>query len=87
MDANEVMRIKEIINKAKEESLKAQGAISSIKKDWKEKYGTDDYDELKKEYEQLNEKVQNLRNRQAVVMEELQNACDWQAIRDKLGMR
>lgn len=85
MNTDEVMRIKELIKKAQEESLKAQGAIASIEKDWKDKYNTDDYEEIKNECDRMNEKLMSLRNRQAVVMEELQNACDWQAIREKLG--
>ena len=42
MELKEVERIKDLINKNEIEKAKAQGVKESIKKQWKEKFGTDD---------------------------------------------
>ena len=47
MELKEVERIKDLINKNEIEKAKAQGVKESIKKQWKEKFGTDDVEEIK----------------------------------------
>ena len=42
MELKEVERIKDLINKNEIEKAKAQGVKESIKKQWKEKFGTDE---------------------------------------------
>lgn len=85
MDADDVVRIKELIRKAEAESLKAQGAIDSIRKQWKEEYGTDDPSEIAKEYDKLNEEYETLKKRQDDVYEKLSTAVDWDDIAKRLG--
>ena len=87
MDTDEVIRIKEIIKKAQEESLKAQGAIDSIKKEWKEKYGTDDVSQIKKLLSENIDKLEVLRSRKTTVYDELVKSCDWDALSEKLEIR
>ena len=87
MDVNEVLQIKKIVKKAQEECLKSQGAIDSIKKGWKEMYGTDDEEELKKLLQECADKKVALSNRQKAVYDELSSVCDWDALRQKLEIR
>lgn len=85
MDASEVFKIKDLIRNAEAESLRAQGAVDSIKKQWKDDYGTDDPVDIAREYDRLNEEYESLKKRQEEVFEKLSTAVDWDDIAKRLG--
>lgn len=87
MNVNEVLEIKKVVKAAQEECLKSQGAIDSIKKGWKETYGTDDEEELKKLLKECEDKKVALSNRQKAVYDELSSVCDWDALKQKLEIK
>lgn len=85
MEIERVERIKGIIEKAEIEKARAEGAINSIKKQWKEDYGTDDVEELKKQLEKMNEDKNKLEARLTSIEDELESAFDWDAIEEELN--
>lgn len=85
MDAKEYERIKNIISKAELDSAKAQGKIDTIKKTWKEKYGTDDVNEIRKIYDNLLEEKEKLENKMDVLWNKVVDSCDWNALERKLN--
>lgn len=85
MDTREFERIKNIISKAELDSAKAQGKLDSIKKAWKEKYGTDDIDEIKKIYENLNKDKQKLEAKMNELWSRILCSCDWGGLERKLN--
>lgn len=85
MDTREFERIKNIISKAELDSAKAQGKIDSIKSNWKEKYGTDDIDEIKKIYENQIEEIEKLEEKMGELWDKIVTSCDWDALEKKLN--
>lgn len=85
MNVDEVMKIKETIKRAQEEALKAQGAIDTIEKDWKETYGTSNIDEINALLLDYTNKLQSLEKKKEIVENDLLNACDWEEVKRKLS--
>lgn len=86
MKLEQVQRIKEIIDRAEIEKAKAEGAIESIKKKWKETFGTDDINQVEIELEKLMKEKERLEARIKSIKDELVSAYDWESIADELGM-
>lgn len=85
MDAREFERIKGIISKAEIDSAKAQGKIDAIKKTWKDRYGTDDIDEIRKIYDNLLEEKAKLEKKMDELWDKLVSSCDWDKLERKLN--
>jgi hypothetical protein len=85
MDLKEVTRIKDLINKNEIEKAKAQGVKESIKKQWKEKFGTDDVEEIKGKLQEMQGELDNSNKRLETLSNKLFNSYDWDKLEEELG--
>ena len=85
MNLKEVERIKALINKNEIEKAKAQGVKESIKKQWKEKFGTDDVDEIKNKLQEMQGELDNSNKRLETLGDKLFNSYDWDKLEEDLG--
>lgn len=82
--ANEVAQIKNLIAKAEAESLKAQGALDSIKAEWVRDYGTDDVAVIEAKRKELEEQHSKLISRRTAVMDKITGMYDWDKLAESL---
>ena len=85
MELKEVERIKDLIDKNEIEKAKAQGVKESIKKQWKEKFGTDDVEEIKGKLQEMQGELDNSNKRLETLSNELFNSYDWDKLEEELG--
>ena len=85
MELKEVERIKDLINKNEIEKAKAQGVKESIKKQWKEKFGTDDIEEIKGKLQEMQGELDNSNKRLETLSNKLFNSYDWDKLEEELG--
>lgn len=85
MELKEVERIKDLINKNEIEKAKAQGVKESIKKQWKEKFGTDDVNEVKGKLQEMQDELDNSNKRLQTLADKLFNSYDWDKLEEELG--
>lgn len=85
MELKEVERIKDLINKNEIEKAKAQGVKESIKKQWKEKFGTDDVEEIKGKLQEMQGELDNSNKRLETLSDKLFNSYDWDKLEEELG--
>lgn len=85
MELKEVERIKDLINKNEIEKAKAQGVKESIKKQWKEKFGTDDVEEIKGKLQEMQCELDNSNKRLETLSNKLFNSYDWDKLEEELG--
>ena len=85
MDLKEVTRIKDLINKNEIEKAKAQGVKESIKKQWKEKFGTDDINKVKEKLQEMQCEFDNSNKRLQTLTDKLFNSYDWDKLEEELG--
>ena len=85
MNLKEVERIKGLIEKNEIERAKAQGVKESIKKQWKEKFGTDDVEEIKKKLQEMQDELDGANKRLEKLTEKLFNSYDWDKLEEELG--
>ena len=85
MELKEVERIKDLINKNEIEKAKAQGVKESIKKQWKEKFGTDDVEEIKGKVQEMQGELDNSNKRLETLSNKLFNSYDWDQLAEELG--
>ena len=85
MELKEVERIKDLIDKNEIEKAKAQGVKESIKKQWKEKFGTDDVNEVKVKLQEMQGELDNSNKRLQTLSEKLFNSYDWDKLEEELG--
>ena len=86
MELKEVERIKDLINKNEIEKAKAQGVKESIKKQWKEKFGTDDVEEIKGKLQEMQGELDNSNKRLETLSNKLFNSYDWDKLEEELGV-
>ena len=86
MELKEVERIKDLINKNELEKAKAQGVKESIKKQWKEKFGTDDVEEIKGKLQEMQGELDNSNKRLETLSNKLFNSYDWDKLEEELGV-
>ena len=84
MDLREFERIKVVIKKAELESAKAQGAVDSIKREWKAEFGTDNIEDIKAKLNELCEERDLMKERLDNLYDKLENSCDWNALAREL---
>lgn len=77
MDAKKVEEIKNLIKKAELESAKAQGEIEAIKRGWKESFGTDDVEEIKKIMQNMKNEISDLEAKGEKLYNKLLESYDW----------
>lgn len=77
MDAKKVEEIKNLIKKAELESAKAQGEIEAIKRSWKESFGTDDVEEIKKIMQNMRNEISDLEAKGEKLYNKLLESYDW----------
>lgn len=80
-----VEQIKELISKAEIENAKSQGVIENIKDDWKEKYGTDNPEEIKQKLQELKEEKEKTDERKEKLQKELNESYDWEELEEELA--
>lgn len=85
MELKEVERIKDLINKNEIEKAKAQGVKESIKKQWKEKFGTDDVNEVKGKLQEMQDELDNSNKRLETLSNKLFDSYDWDKLEEELG--
>jgi hypothetical protein len=85
MELKEVERIKDLINKNEIEKAKAQGVKESIKKQWKEKFGTDDVEEIKGKLQEMQGELDNSNKRLETLSNKLFDSYDWDKLEEELG--
>ena len=85
MELKEVERIKDLINKNEIEKAKAQGVKESIKKQWKEKFGTDDIEEIKGKLQEMQGELDNSNKRLETLSNKLFDSYDWDKLEEELG--
>lgn len=85
-DVEKIKEIKELIEKAKIQKAKSEGVIEKIKSDWKERYGTDDVDEVRKKQKELEEKLGETEKKKDLVYEKLVNSNDWEKLEKELEL-
>ena len=85
MELKEVERIKDLIIKNEIEKAKAQGVKESIKKQWKEKFGTDDVEEIKGKLQEMQGELDNSNKRLETLSNKLFNSYDWDKLEEELG--
>lgn len=85
MDLKEVTRIKDLINKNEIEKAKAQGVKESIKKQWKEKFGTDDVNKVKEKLQEMQGELDNSNKRLQTLTDKLFDSYDWDKLEEELG--
>lgn len=85
MELKEVERIKDLINKNELEKAKAQGVKESIKKQWKEKFGTDDVEEIKGKLQEMQGELDNSNKRLERLVDKLFDSYDWDKLEEELG--
>jgi hypothetical protein len=85
MDLKEVTRIKDLINKNEIEKAKAQGVKESIKKQWKEKFGTDDVNKVKEKLQEMHGELDNSNKRLQTLTDKLFDSYDWDKLEEELG--
>ena len=85
MELKEVERIKGLINKNEIEKAKAQGVKESIKKQWKEKFGTDDVEEIKGKLQEMQGELDNSNKRLERLVDKLFDSYDWDKLEEELG--
>ncbi len=85
MELKEVERIKDLINKNEIEKAKAQGVRESIKKQWKEKFGTDDVNEIKEKLQEMQSELENSNKRLQTLENKLFSSYDWDKLEEDLG--
>ena len=85
MELKEVERIKDLINKNEIEKAKAQGVKESIKKQWKEKFGTDDVEEKKGKLQEMQGELDNSNKRLETLSNKLFNSYEWDKLEEELG--
>lgn len=85
MELKEVERIKDLINKNEIEKAKAQGVKESIKKQWKEKFGTDDVEEIKGKLQEMQGELDNSNKRLETLSNKLFDSYDWNKLEEELG--
>ena len=85
MELKEVERIKDLIDKNEIEKAKAQGVKESIKKQWKEKFGTDDVEEIKGKLQEMQGELDNSNKRLETLSNKHFNSYDWDKLEEELG--
>lgn len=85
MNINELERIKNLIEEAKTKKAKSEGIIEKIKSTWKEKYGTDDEEEIKNKLKELQEQLSESDKRKEVIFNKLLQSNDWDKLEGELG--
>lgn len=80
MTISEIESIKEKIKNAEIKSARAQGVIDNIKKEWKEKYGTDDIEEIKIKLNDLKKNQVLYEEKINKLMKKLNDSYNWDSL-------
>lgn len=84
VNVKDVERINDLINKAELENAKNQGILENIRKEWMEKYGTDDVKIIKQKLKELKSDLENSNERQNKLYNELMELQDWEQLEEDL---
>ena len=84
INVKDVERINDLINKAELENAKNQGILENIRKEWMEKYGTDDVKMIKQKLKELKSDLENSNERQNKLYNELMELQDWEQLEEEL---
>lgn len=85
MDVKEFERIKALINRNELEKAKAQGFLETIRKKWKEEYGTDDPEKIQEKLEEMKDELGKANKRLETLHKKLEDSYDWDKLEEELG--
>ena len=85
MNANEVEKINNLIEQAQIESAKSKGKIEQIEKDWKEKYGTLNLDEIISIKDKMESDLKSKEKEVESLYDDLVNGYDWEQLEEELN--
>lgn len=85
MDVKEFERIKALINRNELEKAKAQGFLETIRKKWKEEYGTDDPEKIQEKLEEMKDELGKANKRLETLYNKLEESYDWDKLEEELG--
>lgn len=85
MNIDEIKKINSLIEKAQIESAKSKGVLEQIEKDWKNKYGTSDLDEVISIRDKLESELKEKGEETKTLYEELLNGYDWESLEEELN--
>lgn len=85
MDVKEFERIKALINRNELEKAKAQGFLETIRKKWKEEYGTDDPEKIQEKLEEMKDELGKANKRLETLYKKLEDSYDWDKLAEELG--
>ena len=85
MNVKEVERINNLIEQAQIESAKSKGKIEQIEKDWKEKYGTSDLDEVIFIKNKMESDLKSKEEEIESLYDDLVNGYDWEQLEEELN--
>jgi hypothetical protein len=85
MSIDEVEKINNLIERAQIESAKSKGKIEQIEKDWKEKYGTSDLDEVISIKDKMESDLKSKEKEAESLYDDLVNGYDWEQLEEELN--
>lgn len=77
MTKDEFVLIKNKIEKAEAESLKASGTMEAIEKRWKDEFGLENKEQVSERIKQLDEEIAVEQEKQGQLIEKLDSSFDW----------
>jgi len=80
--ADDVKRVKKLIQEAEVKAAKAQGVLDNLEEKWKERYGEGTLTAAKQAYSELQTKIQKQEKRRDELMKELDNLYDWDSLEE-----
>jgi uncharacterized protein (DUF342 family) len=80
MTERDLKKIKDKIEKAKNDKVKAEVVIENIKKSWKKQYDFDTVEEAKKKIEEFQEQAEKYEKKLKRLEEKLKDLVDWKEL-------
>lgn len=80
MDLKRIKEIRKKVQTLNRDKAKAQGAMESIEKRWKQEFGCSNEEEVRAKIEELKEDIERGEGRVKTLMEKVENAYDWSEV-------
>lgn len=80
MKVSEYERIKELVAKAKEDSIRAKGSIDRLNEQLEKEYDIHSQEEGKEVLTSLNKEIEESKEELASLIKELEESADWEAL-------
>jgi len=80
LNIDQIEEIKRKIDLLKEKKAKAEGAMENIRRRWKEEYGCENEEDVKKKLAALEEEIAEGERRLSVLLTKIEQAYDWSSV-------